>query len=161
MSTYDSHPHMIVIWTNYFFKKELLIRIINSAPFLAHTDPLFFANGILKIHDIHRLNIGLYMYQHHESAQYLRSQAYHTRGQNELLAQSARLTMTQNSISVFGPNIWNTIPEEIRNSPSLNSFKFKYKKFLLSFYVNNENWPTHLFYFIHWFYILVFNIFFR
>ena len=154
-STYDSHLNKSLLL------QKRVIRIINSAPFLAHTDPLFFANGILKIQDIHRLNIGLYMYQHHESAQYLRSQAYHTRGQNQLLAQSARLTMTQNSISVLGPNIWNTIPEEIRNSLSLNSFKFKYKKFLLSFYVNNENWPTHLFYFIHWFYILVFNIFFR
>ena len=73
------------------------------------------------------------------SAQYLRSHAYPTRGQNELLPHSARLTLTQNSISVAGPNIWSDIPEDIRNSPSRNSFKFKYKKHLLSFYANNES----------------------
>ena len=79
------------------------------------------------------------MYEHNLSAQYLRSHSYHTRGRDELLPHSARLTLTQNSISVAGPNIWNTIPEEIRNSPSRNSFKFNYKKYLLSFYANNNS----------------------
>ena len=117
-STYDSHLNKLLLL------QKRVIRIINNAPFQAHTDPLFFANGILKIHDIYKLNIGLYMYQHNMSAQYLRSQAYHTRGQDVLLPHSARLTLTQNSISVAGPNIWNTIPEEIRN--------------VSLFYVNNE-----------------------
>ena len=132
-STYESHLNKLLLL------QKRVIRIINGASFQAHTDPLFFANGILKIQDIHSLNIGLYMYEHNASEQYIRSHAYHTRGQNELLPNSARLTLTQNSISIVGPNIWSTIPEEIRNSPSRNSFKFKYKKHLLSFYANNEN----------------------
>ena len=41
-------------------------------------------------------------------------------------------------ILVVGPNIWNTIPDDIKNCPSRNSFKIKYKKFLLSFYANNQ-----------------------
>ena len=55
-STYESHLNKL-----YFLQKKA-IRIINNAPFLAHTDPLFFSNGILKVHDIHKLNVGLYMY---------------------------------------------------------------------------------------------------
>ena len=86
------------------------------------------------------------MYQHNAALQFIRSQVYYTRGRDELLPQSARLTLTQNSISVVGPVIWNTIPEEIKNSPSPNSFKFNYKKYLLSFYANNNIWLTHLFY---------------
>ena len=44
------------------------------------------------------------------------------------------LAVTQNSLSVVGPNLWDTIPAEIQNCPSKNSFKFNYKKYLLSFY---------------------------
>ena len=132
-STYDSHLNKL------FLLQKRAIRIINNAPFLAHTDPLFFSNSILKIHDIHKLNIGLYMYHHNSSAHYLRPHDYATRGHNDLLPLSARLTLTQNSISVVGPNIWNSIPEDIQNSPSYNCFKFRYKKFLLSFYTGNQN----------------------
>ena len=127
-STYDSHLNKL------FLLQKRVIRIINNTPFLEHTDPLFFSNGILKIHDIHKLNIGLYMYEHNTSARFIRDHDYPTRGHDDLLPQQARLTSTLNSISVVGPNIWNTIPEEIQNSPSRNSFRFKYKKFLLSFY---------------------------
>ena len=132
-STYDGHLNKLLLL------QKRVLRIINNAPFHAHTEPLFFANGILKIQDIHKLNVGLYMYQHNTSVEFIRPQVYYTRGRNDLLPQSARLTLTQNSISVVGPEIWTRIPEEIRNSPSRNSFKFKYKKFLLSFYANNDN----------------------
>ena len=99
----------------------------------------FFSNSILKIHDIYKLNIGLYMYQHNSSVNFLRTHDYATRGHDDLLPQSARLTLTQNSISVKGPNLWRSIPEDIRNSPSYNCFKFSYKKFLLSSYTGNQN----------------------
>ena len=132
-STYDSHLNKL------FLLQKRAIRIINNASFQAHTDPLFFSNSILKIHDIFKLNIGLYMYLHNSSAHYLRPHGYATRGHDDLLPFSARLTLTQNSISVVGPNIWNSIPEDIQNSPSYNCFKFRYKKFLISFYSSNQN----------------------
>ena len=83
------------------------------------------------------MNIGLCMYDHPIPSELIRTHDYPTRGHDELLPRAARLTLTQNSMLVVGPNIWNTIPEEVRNSPSRNSFKFKYKKHLLSFYSNN------------------------
>ena len=52
-STYDSHLNKL-----YLLQKRA-IRIMNNASFQAHTDPLFFSNGILKIQDIYKLNIGL------------------------------------------------------------------------------------------------------
>ena len=131
-STYDTHLNKL------FLLQKRAIRIINNLPFHAHTDPLFFSNGILKIHDIYKLNVGLYMYDHDIPAQFIRSHDYSTRGSNDLRPQSARLTLTLNSISVNGPNIWNTIPLDIKNSPSCNSFKFKYKRHLLSFYSNSQ-----------------------
>ena len=131
-STYDSHLNKL-----YLLQKRA-IRIMNNASFHAHTDPLFFSNGILKIQDIHKLNIGLYMYQHNSSTHFLRPHDYATRGHDDPLSSYARLRLTQNSISVVGPNIWREIPEDIKNSPSRNSFKFRYKKFLLSFYSVNQ-----------------------
>ena len=85
------------------------------------------------------------MYEHSTSAQFIRSHDYSTRRHDDLLSQFARLRLTQNSISVVGPNTWSSIPEFIRNSPSRNLFKLSYKKFLLSFYCNDHNWLTHLF----------------
>ena len=137
-STYDTHLNKL------FLLQKRDIRIINNVTFHSHTDPLFFSNGILKIHDIHKLNIGLYMYDHEIPTHFIRSHNYHTRGSSDLLPGQARLTSTLNSLSVVGPNIWNTIPEDIKNSASRNSFKFKYKRHLLSFYSSNQTWLTSL-----------------
>ena len=132
-STYDTHL------TKLYLLQKRAVRIINNAPFLANTDPLFHSNGILKIEDIYKLNIGLYMYDHDIPALFIRSHDHHTRGSSDLRPGNARLTLTLNSMSVVGPNIWNDIPDDIKNSPSRNSFKLKYKKFLLSFYASNQN----------------------
>ena len=135
-STYATHLNKL------FLLQKRAIRIINNAPFLAHTDELFFSNGILKVHDIYKLNVGLYMYDLESPSQFIRSHEYSTRNNSELRPGYARLTLTQNSMSVVGPNIWNTIPDDIKNSPSRNSFKFNYKTFLLSNYNNNLTDPT-------------------
>ena len=95
---------------------------------------------ILKVHDIiYKLNVGLYMYDHESPPQFIRSHEYSTRRGSDLLPGYARLTLTQNSMSVVGPNIWNSIPDDIKNSSSRNSFKFNYKKFLLSSYNTNSS----------------------
>ena len=115
---------------------------MNNASYLAHTDPLLFSNGILKVHDIYKLNVGLYMYYHDSPSQFIRSHKYYTRRGNDLLPGYARLTLTQNAMSVDGPNFWTSILVDIANSPSRNSFKFKYKKFLLSLYNTNSRDPS-------------------
>ena len=40
---------------------------------------------------------------------------------------TARLKMKQLSISCLGPVLWNSVPEEIRKSPSMGSFKLSIK----------------------------------
>ena len=42
----------------------------------------------------------------------------------------ARTMLTYQSIVYQGPVVWNTIPNEIRNSKTLNLFKCKYKIYL-------------------------------
>ena len=115
--------------------QKRLVRIINRASYFAHTDELFFNSGILKIQDIYKLCVGLYMYDHQHDAIFVRNHSYNTRNRSDLLPTRSRLTITQNSISASGPNIWNSIPNEIKSISSKQSFKFQYKKFLLSSYV--------------------------
>ena len=126
--TYDTHLNRL------FILQKRAIRIINSAPRLAHTNHLFYSSGILKIHDLYKLNVALIMYEHRHLGQYERSHSYDTRFRANLLPNRSRLTVSQNSISVVGPNLWNTIPTDIQNIPSRDSFKYFYKKYLLSAY---------------------------
>ena len=126
--TYVTHTNRL------FMLQKRVLRIINNAAYLAHTDILFFENNILKFHDIYKLNIALYMYDTWQSGQFHRTHTYGTRNRNELLPFQARLTVTKNSLRVIGPNIWNSIPPEIQNLTTRSSFKFNFKKYLLSFY---------------------------
>ena len=76
------------------------------------------------------------MYDNWETGSYFRSHNhdYNARNHNSLVPSAARLTVTQNSISAVGPNIWNSIPLEIRLSPSRNIFKNRLKAhFLLDY----------------------------
>ena len=126
--TYDTHLNRI------FLLQKRLIRIINRRPFLEHTDELFFSSEILKVHDVYKLNIGLFMHDNSSTGQFNRTHSHNTRNRNDFLPNRARLTITQNSIKVIGPNIWNSIPENIRALPTKTSFKNQYKTYLLSFY---------------------------
>ena len=129
--TYQTHLDRILLL------QKRLIRIMNYAPFLAHTDNLFFNSKILKINDIYNLNLGLYMYQHRDSGLYDRTHTYATRNRANLVPVRARLRITENSVSTAGPNLWNNIPNDVRMAPSRDSFKIRYKKYLLSSYFNN------------------------
>ena len=107
--TYETHTNRLLLL------QKRAVRLINDAPFLSHTDPLFFSSGLLKIHDIYKLNVGLYMFDHWHEDRYNRTHSYDTRNRNDLLPNRPRMTITQNSLSVAGPRIWNRIPLETRN----------------------------------------------
>ena len=128
--TYETHMNRI------FLLQKRVVRIINGAPFLAHTNELFHESKILKIFDIYKLNIGMYMFEDQNRGQYVRNHPYSTRNRSHLLPNRANLTICQNSIAVIGPKTWNSIPDEIKDSTSKNSFKRKYKNHLLSAYVS-------------------------
>ena len=59
---------------------------------------------------------------------------YDTRACDMAVPFFHRLSLTQKSLSYKGPSNWNKIPNKIKNSTSLNIFKNKYKRYLLSKY---------------------------
>ena len=124
--TYDIYINRLLIL------QKRIIRIICNESFLAHTSPLFIDLIFLKFPDIYKYNIGTYMYDHPDyRSQFERNHVHNTRNRSDLRPNRPRLTICENAISVVGPNIWNSIPENIRNCTSRNSFKYNWKKYLL------------------------------
>ena len=128
--TYDSHLNPL------FILQKRAIRIISGAEYLDHSDPLFYRNRILKIFDQYKLSLAVYVYQNPQIlVDYQRNHLYNTRQRTELIAPFERLRTTQQSVIFNAIQIWNDIPEIIKNSVSINSFKFTYKKYLLDRYI--------------------------
>ena len=125
-------------------KKSL--RIIYNSAICSHTDPLFVDSRVLKIGDLHKFNLGQFMYNYDKETlphvfdamfpknQYIHS--YPTRRSNEFHLPLCRTVLAQNTFIYNGPKLWNSLTDDIKESPSLNSFKKKLKSHLLKSYNN-------------------------
>ena len=70
---------------------------------------------------------------------------YNTRHASDLQYPKNQLAFGNKSICYQGVEIWNNIPNHIRNSQNLNCFKNAYKDCLISHY-NNIIWITLLYF---------------
>ena len=128
--TYASHLTPLAVL------QKKIIRIITGADYLAHTDPLFFQTKILKVSDIHKFQLGIYMFK-----KKLRNNLpsiqhnYNTRGSNSVPPRFQRLTVTQHSVEYSAPHFWNSLPGDVKNASSLSTFKTALKTHLLSTYI--------------------------
>ena len=120
--------------TKFFCCKKKTLRIISSADYLAHTDPLFKQNKILKIHDLFTFYGGIFAFKQNQNSNLPARQHYHdTRGRNQALPAFNRLHSTQRSLSYVIPSIWNSIPNNIKNVNNLAKFKNELNDYLLDF----------------------------
>ena len=69
--------------------------------------PVLFHDFFVPIHSVH---------------------SYSVRSKNNLHVFLAKITNRKLSIKIRGPSLWNDIPEIIRSSNSIHSFKKNYKK---------------------------------
>ena len=131
-ATYNCHLEPLVM------AQKRSIRIISRADYLAHTDPLFFNNGILKVKDLYKHSIASYIYCNQQLLEdYRNIHDYPTRLNNTLRTPNVRLRSTEQSFYYNAIQIWNNIPETIKSCTSISSFKFNYKNYLLN---NYNNW---------------------
>ena len=126
--TYQCHLNRIEIL------QKRAIRIVNNAQFYSHTLPLFKLSRVLKFSDVYKFNVAVYMYKNSSDDQFTRQHSYNTRGRANLLPGFQRLTLTQQSLSFRGPNVWNGIPQEIKDQPNIKLFKKYFKNYLLDSY---------------------------
>ena len=110
------------------------IRLINKQSHLAPTKPLFHSSNLLTLADIHKYLVSVYMFKNRNSLNHNRHHHHHTRNHNQLLPSFRRLTTTQQSLSYSGPKIWNSLPDNVKNCKSVNTFKRTLKKFYVTLY---------------------------
>ena len=128
-------------------QQKKVLRIICNVPSRSHTNSLFSKHKILKIVDLYRFHLGQFMYKLINKSlpqvfdsMFVRNQSVHnypTRQSDEFHLPLVRTHLAQNSFIFTGPKLWNSLENEMKNAPSLYTFKNKLKKFLLKSY--NEN----------------------
>ena len=117
-----------------FVLQKRAVRIISNCSFQSHSNPLFIFSKILKLADIHRYNLGCFMYSHFSEEVYIRNSSHNTRFSHHLLPTFRRLNVSQQSITYLGPVFWNSLPDDLKNIPSLKIFKKRLINYLLSLY---------------------------
>ena len=114
------------------------VRIVALQPPLSHTDPIFSTLKLLNIADHYKYNLGIYMWKNIADFEtYFRVNVHNTRSGDYYAPGRQRLTMNQRqSIIHQALTNWDSIPMLVKDSPSLTSFKKKYKNDLLSSHFN-------------------------
>ena len=127
--TYQSHL------SNLILQQKITIRVLCNIPFYGHTSPVFHKYRILKFLDIYRYYICIYMFKNKNSPLFRTIHVRNTR--NRHLAQPSfnRLSACQNSLSFMGPHIWNDLPQFIRDSSTIDSFKRALKLYYIQSYL--------------------------
>ena len=99
-----------------------IVRIITGISYLAYTNELFYKTQILKIQDLSKFSLAIYGYKLHMNDNLqLTEHNYNTRTPSHCGAPTfQRLTKSQKSLSFMGPQVWNSFPLDIRNSPSVH-----------------------------------------
>ena len=127
-ATYPTHLKPLIVM------QKKVIRIINGASYLSHTNNLFLQGNILKLVDIYKFSVGVFMFKNSNLEVFYSNHDYNTRNRDQPNPTFQRLTLTQHSIFFNGPRLWNSIPENIRESSSLPVFKRQYKNLLIQLY---------------------------
>ena len=120
------------------------IRIITNSHYIAHTDPLFTKLKLLKLDDLYKHQLCIFMYKAANnklpdsmSPMLTRIQNIHKhnlRKQNSYYIQNIRINSRKCTINYSGPVFWNALPSKLKQLVSINQFKNKLKELLLSKY---------------------------
>ena len=124
------------------------IRICTGSQYLAHTNPLFNELKTLNVFHINSLQSLIFMFKyknnllpysfHNFFTLNSTIHSYPTRNSPNCHLVNPRLLIAHRSIRHHGPDLWNALPDSIKSSQSLFSFKAKIKKRLLSEYAKSD-----------------------
>ena len=149
------HPHIsygILAWGNAnagLLKKTTLLqkralRIINKASYNSHTEPLFSGSDILKLCDLHKLEIATFMYDFdvNKLPSSFNDIFRKNHGTRDVLTRQSNLLYEDRCHSSFAsklplywfPKVWNKWVRTIPNCRSRSQFKRGTKQKLLSQY---------------------------
>jgi hypothetical protein len=109
------------------------IRLITYSGYRAPSSPLFKQLRILKLNDINKLQIVMFMYKSKYSllprscskfvSLDLIASHYNLRRENEFVVIKFRSEIRKKCISVIGPDLWNSLKDSLKNLSSISIFK--------------------------------------
>ena len=127
---------------NRLYKFQKAIRIISGSHYLAHTKPIFVRFKCFNVFELNDYNIVIFMFLCHKgiippslSNKFILNSEIHSYGTRQSFhfhLPLIKTSVSKNSIFFKGPIIWNELPSSVKSSPTLNTFKRRYKK--LCFY---------------------------
>ena len=118
------------------------VRILTGTTGNAHTHHLFMNLGLLKYKDINTYCCSIYIFKalkgiiENKYFTYRTNQFHDFRNSDLLRTPMVTSTQSQKFISFHGVGIWNSLPSDIRNKTTIQSFKFSLKRHLLNAYTN-------------------------
>src|SRR3984885_14930417 len=134
--------------------QKRIIRIICNVPYGTHTSNLFKNLGILPFKDINKFQVGVFMFKLHTNlmpikfnqwfTKNLDIHSHHTRSSNKYHQISIHTMIRKYSIRIYGPTVWNSLPDYLTNVLTLTSFKKMLKIYLMITHVFDMSLPALL-----------------
>ena len=109
------------------------IRAINCLPYASHTNDYFKSMNLLKIEDIYKQRVLIFMYRS-ELIHNTRTHDYSTRNAHNITLPLFNKSKSQRTIFYKGIVFWNNLPTNLKNLRSENIFKNAMKSMLLGEY---------------------------
>ena len=119
------------------------IRLVSRSSYRSSTGPLFCSLGILKLEDIHKQQLALFMFKYKYKALPVSCMHYFTvnlkhshstRNTSYFKRVSFRTGVRERCITVRGPRFWDSLPSPLQNCSSFNSLKSDLRSHLLNSY---------------------------
>jgi len=96
--------------------------------------------NLLSIKQLYQLDLAVLMFKYHNHSLPLefsnifkiRFLKVQTRSSSNIIMPSLKNAVSQQSIKFSGPKRWNRIPNDIKNSKSINLFRKKMKHYLIA-----------------------------
>ena len=147
-----AHPHLIycnIVWSSTYptnmrclqVAQKKIVRVIMKKNRAYHSSPLFKTLHILKFPDLCNYNTLLFVYKSlhnliHSTIHYERRNvaAYNIRNPTELYIPVYNSQQSTMFVTARGASLWNQLQEEIRNSNTVYSFKYKLKMKFINTY---------------------------
>lgn len=121
------------------------IRYILNLPRHEHITPYRNDLKLLTMYERRTSHVASMIFKilNGETPQYLNNiiniNSHNTRSKNKLIIKKPNNNFQKNSLFIGGPNLWNKIPEEIRNSVTSDNFKKNYELYISNRRENQNN----------------------
>ena len=127
-----------------FKLQKWALRTISNSHYRAHTGPLFVKYNVLNVYDMYKLETGVFMFKYSNNLLPVafnnffttRSEIhdYQTRYKDYYHQTRNVRTFSDHSIRTYGPILWNSLGDNVKNSKSIKHFKDQYKNNLICLY---------------------------